>query len=511
MGVCGVLCNERKTNQLIYEDFFSDPLSENYDMILNFYSFEQLKRDGYICYFTPEGYEKYMKCINEYNIVIGILGMKNRGKSYLLGRIMENEDYEPPSGFLITTYGISCNFPKIVANGAFFITLDTAGKDSPLLQNDLFKGNVKEFYRDQAVTEIVLSDFIIQESNILIAVMEQLSFEEQEMLKTLIERLKKKEIKGIQKRRLIVIHNLMNISDKKDIYNFIENVLKKSLTFELEEQSMRKNDKFDDSDKKVYIQIINNENENQNKLEIIHLIFGDDKNDEIKEEFNEPALRYIRDYIIIHSTRKFDIVKSFKDFLVKNSTKYLAKIKFKEDTIKIGKKKENNKLYADKNKKKAIKKILVPLKSNNLTFETKGFIKDLGGNETFFNKINPRHSSRLVKKNDKFFVEIIFELYGKLKKLKRTVLSDDDKNQYIISFKGEIEDNEKVENAKGNLEFTDFDFQVVVQKFIKSEKSENEEEIEILEKGEKDIEIKENKFGIYTIELEANKYKIEND
>ena len=113
----------------------------------------------------------------------------------------------------------------------------------------------------------------------------------------------------------------MNISDKKDIYNFIENVLKKSLTFELEEQSMRKNDKFDDSDKKVYIQIINNENENQNKLEIIHLIFGDDKNDEIKEEFNEPALRYIRDYIIIHSTRKFDIVKSFKDFLVKNSTK----------------------------------------------------------------------------------------------------------------------------------------------------------------------------------------------
>ena len=47
--------------------------------------------------------------------------------------------------------------------------------------------------------------------------------------------------------------------------------------------------------------------------------------------------------------------------------------------------------YADKNKKKAIKKILVPLKSNNLTFETKGFIKDLGGNETFFNKIKTRY------------------------------------------------------------------------------------------------------------------------
>ena len=31
MGACAVLCNERKTNKLIYEDFFSDPLSENYE------------------------------------------------------------------------------------------------------------------------------------------------------------------------------------------------------------------------------------------------------------------------------------------------------------------------------------------------------------------------------------------------------------------------------------------------------------------------------------------------
>ena len=78
------------------------------------------------------------------NIVIGILGMKNRGKSYLLGRIMENDDYKPPTGFLITTYGISCNFPKMQANGSYFITLDTAGKDSPLLQNEIFKENKKK-------------------------------------------------------------------------------------------------------------------------------------------------------------------------------------------------------------------------------------------------------------------------------------------------------------------------------------------------------------------------------
>ena len=37
---------------------------------------------------------------------------------------------------------------------------------------------------------------------------------------------------------------------------------------------------------------------------------------EIRKEFNEPALRYIRDYITINSLRKFDIVKNIFNVLV---------------------------------------------------------------------------------------------------------------------------------------------------------------------------------------------------
>ena len=490
----------------IHEDFFTERNSINYDMILNFYSFQQLKKNGWTCYFTPEGKEKYDKCIKENNIVIGILGMKNRGKSYLLGRIMENDDYKPPSGFLITTYGISCNFPKNTKTGSFFITLDTAGKDSPLLQNDLFKNNIKSFARDQVITEVVLSDFIIQESNILIAVLEQLSFEEQEMLKTLIERLKKKEIKGIQKRRLIVIHNLMNITTVEDIKKFINNVLLKSLTFKLEPQSMRGNENYDDSNKVVYIQNVDNENENnnQNKLEIIHLIFGNDEEENIRREYNEPALRYIRDYITINSTRKFDIVKSFKDFIYKNSSKYLTGDEFKEDSIIIGKP-EKKKFYADIEKNNQIDKVIIPIKGKNLNFEVKGFVKGFRGNETFFNKINPRYSSRLIKKYEKYYIEILFELFGKIKKLKRKILSDnDDKNQYIILVKGEIEEFEKIEKVYGNLEYTEFDFQVIIQKFYTIEKFNKEIEIEIMEEEkEKDIKYEENKLGIYKLLLES--------
>jgi len=42
---------------------------------------------------------------------------------------------------------------------------------------------IRNVARDQKVTEIALNDFIIEESDVLIAVLEQLSFNEQEMLK----------------------------------------------------------------------------------------------------------------------------------------------------------------------------------------------------------------------------------------------------------------------------------------------------------------------------------------
>ena len=48
--------------------------------------------------------------------------------------------------------------------------------------------------RDQKVSEYVLSDFIIEQSDVIIAVLEQLSFIEQDMLKNLIYQLKEKNI-----------------------------------------------------------------------------------------------------------------------------------------------------------------------------------------------------------------------------------------------------------------------------------------------------------------------------
>ena len=82
---------------------------------------------------------------------------------------------------------------------------------------------------------------------------------------------------------------------------------------------MWKNFDKNDLKRKVYIQVFDPK---QSKLEIIHLVFGahdkEETNEDIKkvkEEYNEPALRFIRDYISVDKGKEFDIVESFNKFL----------------------------------------------------------------------------------------------------------------------------------------------------------------------------------------------------
>ena len=92
-------------------------------MILNFNSFEQLRKDGWTANFSIEGYEKYLSSSKLNNVVLGIIGIKNSGKSFILRRILERENYKPKEGFLVDTYGISCIFPE--SKGCSLIILDT--------------------------------------------------------------------------------------------------------------------------------------------------------------------------------------------------------------------------------------------------------------------------------------------------------------------------------------------------------------------------------------------------
>ena len=71
---------------------------EFYDMVLDFSNFEQLRQDGWKILWPEniaqdKGFDKYNRCKENKNVVVGILGNKNRGKTFLLGRIIGKTNY----------------------------------------------------------------------------------------------------------------------------------------------------------------------------------------------------------------------------------------------------------------------------------------------------------------------------------------------------------------------------------------------------------------------------------
>ena len=473
-----------------------------YDLVLDFNSFEQLKKDGWNANFTRMGKKKFDKCIseNEFNIVIGVVGNKNRGKSYLLGRIMQMDEYKNPHGFLVTTSGISCIFPRLDNTDNTFITLDSAGRDNPLLQNAFFKETdknelIRNIARDQKVTEIALNDFIIQESDVLITVLEQLSFNEQEMLKNLINQITLYGVKHMKKfrcngKRLIVIHNLMNISTLDGIKKFVDDVLKKSLTFSLEKQTYKK------LGIDIYIQNINQYNDkNPDKrpiIQIVHVLVGDDSNDEIRKKLNEPTFEYIRKNIKTQVGKKFNILEKFKNFIVENSKNYFEGEAFNENSIIIGKESEQN------------GKTIIPIslseelkKNKNIKF--KKFYINARGIHNFSSALEPRYSTSLIEQEGKDYFEIEFELSGNVEIKEKFYTTD--KEQYVFTIKGKT--NEVFE-TETNKESKEFEFQPIINRFIPSKDNEKKE-IEIIILKEDYKISSDDEFGIYNIKVPIKK------
>ena len=472
-----------------------------YDLVLDFNSFEQLKKDGWNANFTRMGKKKFDKCIseNEFNIVIGVVGNKNRGKSYLLGRIMQMDEYKNPHGFLVTTSGISCIFPRLDNTDNTFITLDSAGRDNPLLQNAFFKETdknelIRNIARDQKVTEIALNDFIIQESDVLITVLEQLSFNEQEMLKNLINQITLYGVKHMKKfrcngKRLIVIHNLIDISTLDGINKFVDDVLKKSLTFSLEKQTYKK------LGIDIYIQNINQYNDkNPDKrpiIQIVHVLVGDDSNDEIRKKLNEPTFEYIRKNIKTQVGKKFNILEKFKNFIVENSKNYFEGEAFNENSIIIGKESEQN--------GKTIIPITLSEELKNKNIDFKKFYINARGIHKFLSALEPRYSTSLIEQEGKDYFEIEFELSGNVEIKEKFYTTD--KEQYVFTIKGTT--NEVFE-TETNKESKEFEFQPIINRFIPSKDNEKKE-IEIIILKEDYKISSDDEFGIYNIKVPIKK------
>ena len=80
------------------------------------------------------------------------------------------------------------------------------------------------------MTELFLQNYIINNSDILIVVVDSLSFSEQKLLLKV-----KREMERSKKTiPLYIIHNLKALTSKEQIKDYIDNTLLKSVTFTLE-------------------------------------------------------------------------------------------------------------------------------------------------------------------------------------------------------------------------------------------------------------------------------------
>ena len=201
------------------ENLSKDPL-EFYDIIGNINSIQNVSTDGWNFYMNEEGFKiDQSKDIAE-RLVIGVMGNRNKGKSFILqafsGACLK-------TGTTINTIGISI---KYLENK--YVLLDCAGSESPLLGE---YANMLEISRDKLFTEAFLERYILRKSNVLLMVVGILTFSEQKLINKISQDLEK--LKEKEKKDLVVIHNLQTYESVADVEKYINETLLKSASFKI--------------------------------------------------------------------------------------------------------------------------------------------------------------------------------------------------------------------------------------------------------------------------------------
>ena len=155
--------------------------------------------------------------------------------------------------------------------------------------------------------------------------------------------------KEINNKTIFVIHNLKTFTKIKQVKDYIENTLLRSLTFKLEKSTFTVFEKdiefFKNKSKEYYKQVFDDDDNNKKKIEIIHLFMakvGEKKEEnEASDYYNESALYFIKNQIIsIVNNNKFPIKEKVKDFLKAHSEDFFnepfddnCKLEIKEEKL----------------------------------------------------------------------------------------------------------------------------------------------------------------------------------
>ena len=305
------------SNQLIgNEKYNKTKFIDFYDVIVHINSIKDINK-GWPVEMSSKGKENYENFKNQKIIKIGVIGNSNKGKSFLLSKISK---IQLPSGTSIRTEGLSIKYPDLVTfKDRKIALLDSAGLETPVLKIDknIKEEKINEYFkeksREKLITELFLQNYIINNSDVLIAVVGILTYSEQKLLMKIKKELDRSKLNT----PLFIIHNLITYTSVQQVNDYINEFLLNSATFSLVEG--HKISTRTESKTGIYFY------EENKEQKIYHLIFANEGSD-AGRYFNQFTLDFLENnYQNVTHLEAFDVIETIKDRYIKLSKDIIEK------------------------------------------------------------------------------------------------------------------------------------------------------------------------------------------
>ena len=352
-----------------------------YDIIVHIDSVKDISK-GWKIDMNEKGKRNYDEFKNKNILKIGVIGNANKGKSHLLSKISK---INLPSGMTIKTEGLSIKYPEIqLKNKRKIALLDSAGLETPVLISDIISRKnesnelFKEKSREKLITELFLQNYIVNNSDILLVVVDCLSYSEQKLLMKI-----KKERERVKERKplLYVIHNLKTYITIEQVQDYINKTLLKSATFKLVLGNK------DPNEKGIFFCEIPNDKKAKNEPAIYHLIYANEDS-EAGKYYNPFTLKFIEQYYnYMNNLGNYDVIQTIKERFVE---KY-------EEIVEKGEKININS-FENSNPN------LIKLKNEKEIILKQCFIDELGFSNLKSNGFEPKYN--VFQEDDKIIVRV---------------------------------------------------------------------------------------------------------
>ena len=431
-----------KTNEIIVNQKFEKPnFTDFYDVIVHIDSIKDINK-GWKIEMSQIGEQNYQNNKNKKVIKIGVIGNANTGKSFLLSKISR---MAIPSGMSIKTEGLSIKYPdSTLFHNRRIALLDSAGLEYPVLISDEYEKDInkndffKEKCREKLITELFLQNYIINNSDILIIVIDSLSFSEQKLL----IKIKREMDRAKLTIPLYIIHNLKSFTSVEQVKDYINKTLFKSATFTLE-QGHTISTKIEQNSGIYFLEKLNDKNKNKIKeRKIFHLIYANE-NSVAGKYYNQFTLNFIEKAYQNISDEPFDVIESIKERYIELSKDIIERTK-------------SDKTITKESFDDSIPN-LIKLKDDSEIILKKCLIDELGFSNLKANNFEPTYN--IYKKNNKLIVR--FEVPGNTGDISSEIeLSGEYNIIKITGFKKQDKEPEKDDNIFNTREYGNFYFEI---------------------------------------------------